>query len=111
MADQGEYQSLNSSRSTSESPSAAGAYDPSTGVATSNVDYAKSFHLRFAGNSTVRKQRPKIRRRRREDDAEEIDTDEEDDREELQDGAEDAVSEVANSRDTQEARMKLSERE
>lgn len=111
MADQGEYPSVNSSRSTSETPPGAGTYDPSTGVATSNVNYAKSFHLRFAGNSTVRKQRPKIRRRKREDDAEEVDSDEEDDREELrQDEAED-VSEVANARDTQEARMKLSERE
>lgn len=29
------------------------------------IDYAKSFHLRFAGNSTVRKkQRPKLRAKR-----------------------------------------------
>ena len=103
MADQGE-----SSRLTTESPPGTGTYDPSTGVATANVDYAKSFHLRFAGNSTVRKQRPKIRRRRREDDDDETDTEE--DVDPMQGAAED-VSEFADARDTQEHHMKLSERE
>lgn len=101
MADQGE-----SSRSPTESPSGTGTYDPTTGVATANVDYAKSFHLRFAGNSTVRKQRPKVRRRRREDDPDETDTEEED-VDLIQGAAEDA----SDARDTQETRMKLSERE
>lgn len=104
MADQGE-----SSRSTTQSPVGAGTYDPTTGVATANVDYAKSFHLRFAGNSTVRKQRPKVRRRRREDDADETDSEEED--VDLIQGAAEDVSESADARDTQETRMKLSERE
>lgn len=107
MSDQGE-----SSRSATESPPGAGTYDPSTGVASANVDYAKSFHLRFAGNSTVRKERPKVRRRRREDEGEETDTDEEDVEVDvdLQGAAED-ISKFANARDIQEARMKLSERE
>ena len=101
MADQGE--------STTESPPGAGTYDPTTGVATANVDYAKSFHLRFAGNSTIRKQRPKVRRRRRIDDDDETDTEEED--VDLMQGAAEDVSEFADARNTQEAHVKLSERE
>lgn len=109
MADQGQYQTLNSSVSPAESPPlATGTYDASTGVASSNVDYAKSFHLRFAGNSTVRKERPKVCRSRKENEEEIITDDEDEDAfEPDSQGAKDA----AVARDTQEARLKLSQRE
>ena len=73
------------------------------------VDYAKSFHLRFAGNSTVRKkQRPKVRKTR-EDESDDTSTDEEYDIDgegaDLQGGGKE------NGRDSEEMRMKLSQRE
>jgi hypothetical protein len=73
------------------------------------MDYAKSFHLRFAGNSTVRKKRrPKLRQRREGADnhtssEEEYDFDGDD--------AELQRDDEVNVLDSQEMRMKLSQRE
>ena len=67
------------------------------------VDYAKSFHLRFAGNSTVRKKRRPKLRQRREDESEETSSDEEFDDYEDEDDEVEGVS--------QEPSVKLSQRE
>ena len=86
--------------------------DASTGDAATLgvVEYAKSFHLRFAGNSTVRKQRPRIRRTREDADGSSTDEDEEDDvlpEAGLQNGTAGENDEL----DSQERRLKLSQRE
>ena len=86
----------------------AGSSDTSGAITT--VDYAKSFHLRFAGNSTVRKKRrPKLRQRREgadNDTSSEEEYDFDGDDAELQ--RDDRVVDVL---DSQVMRMKLSQRE
>lgn len=106
MAGRDRYDPLQSSASTTASRPGNDSYDPDTGVASAGVDYARSFHLRFAGQSTVRKKR---RVRGRPDDEDEYSTDEEDltAETELQ-GAEDEQEPAARARDMQEARVKLS---
>ena len=68
-----------------------------TGGAIAIVDYAKSFHLRYAGNSTVRKKRRPRLRQRREDESEDTSTDEDYD--------EDGAGEENGTADSQEMRM------
>lgn len=112
MDERGEYRPLdNTSSPPHEERSSSDMDDASNEV---GVNYAKSFHLRFAGNSTVRKQRPKLRKRR--EDAEDDSTDDEYGEEgdvprqiELQNAA--PVAENGFDRDSQEIRLKLSQRE
>ena len=82
--------------------------DPESDGGIATVDYAKSFHLRFAGNSTVRKKRRPKLRSKREDDGEDTSTDEEYDFDE--DGA-DQQRGGENGENSQEMGMKLSLRE
>ena len=88
-----------------------GSYDTTTGVASSSVDYAKSFRLRYAGNSTMRKERTNLRERR--EDEENYTDDEEDETFELRNGdGEDGAAPAQTELDAemQEARIKLNMR-
>lgn len=86
-----------------ESPNEPSVTSPG---AVATVDYAKSFHLRFAGNSTVRKKRRPKLRQRREDDDDDTTTDEEYDFD-----GDDAGNDGENGLDSQEMRTELSQRE
>ena len=110
MDEKGEYLPLENT----SSPPHAGQSPPDTGdVSTEiSVNYGKSFHLRFAGNSTVRKERPKLRKKR--EDGDDDSTDDEDEEEDVVTTAEvqsaAAATESAPT-DSQELRLKLSQRE
>ena len=80
-----------------------------TSGAITTVDYAKSFHLRFAGNSTVRKKRrPKLRQRR---EGADNDTSSEEEYDFDGDDAELQRDDRVDVLDSQVMRMKLSQRE
>ena len=107
MAGRDRYDPLQSSASTTASRPGNDSYDPDTGVASASVHYAQSFHLRFAGQSTVRKKRRALGKPEDED---EYSTDEEEDltTETVLQDAEDEQEEAARTRHMQEARLKLS---
>lgn len=100
--DQAEVSPVNASVSTSQTTESHGNNNAGSGL----VAKLKSFHLRFAGKSTVRKKRPKVRNRR-------DDFDDEDDSDSL-DGAEESEAtredgSKQDGRDSQEVRILLAQ--